>query len=109
ICLLVADLCEQGWKIELEADRITFEPPGISRTGELSVDDVKARVRNTLQAARQRQLNEPSVSQFLRRMERTTGRIGTKPIQSLIDDGAELARLFQGIETLPADDRAIAL
>ncbi|WP_295194264.1 Druantia anti-phage system protein DruA [uncultured Brevundimonas sp.] len=109
ICLLVADLCEQGWKIELEADRITFEPPGISRTGELSVDDVKTRVRNTLQAARQRQLNEPSVSQFLRRMERTTGRIGTKPIQSLIDDGAELARLFQGIEALPADDRAIAL
>ena len=43
VCLLVADLCEQGWRVAIEAERITFEPPGITREGEQSVDDVKAR------------------------------------------------------------------
>jgi hypothetical protein len=31
ICLLVADLCEQGWRVLVDSDRITFEPPGITR------------------------------------------------------------------------------
>lgn len=106
ICLLVADLCDQGWKVAIEADRITFEPPGIARDGEQSVDDVKARVRGALMTARRRQLNEPSVDQFLQRMERPNARATTKPVQALIDDGAELARLFEALEGLPEEVRA---
>lgn len=56
VCLLVADLCEQGWRVTIDAGRITFEPAGIGRSDVQSVDDVKARVRRTLQAARHRQL-----------------------------------------------------
>ncbi len=29
VCLLVADLFEQGWSVEVAGDRIMFEPPGI--------------------------------------------------------------------------------
>jgi len=92
------------------SDRITFEPPGISRDGLQSVDDVKARVRSALQTARMRQLREPSVRQFLARMERRTIRGGQKSsIADLIDDGAHLARALRSVEGLAGDDRLNAL
>lgn len=110
VCLLVADLCDQGWQVEIEADRITFEPPGIARGGRESVDDVKARVRKALQNARRRQLQEPSVQQFLTRMERLTARSGVKSsIADLIDDGAALAKEFRALGGLGEDARRVAL
>ncbi len=110
ICLLVADLCEQGWQVLVDTDRISFEPPGITRNGEQSVDDVKARVRSALQTARMRQLQEPSVRQFLGRMERRTPRDGRKTsITDLIDNGADLARALRSIEGLTGEPREAAL
>jgi hypothetical protein len=110
VCLLVADLCEQGWQVAVESDRITFHPPGISRTGEQSVDDIKARVRATLQSARRRQLQEPSVRNFLLRVEKRTVRSGYRAsIVDLIDDGASLAKELRSIDALPDDQRETAL
>jgi hypothetical protein len=110
ICLLVADLCEQGWRVLVDSDRITFEPPGIIREGLQSIEDVKARVRSALQTARMRQLREPSVQQFLSRMERRTTRGGQKSsIADLIDDGARLARALRSIEGVAGDDKLNAL
>lgn len=111
VCLLVADLCDQGWQVEIEADRITFAPPGgFARGGRESVEEVKARVRKALQNSRQRQLQEPSVQTFLTRMERVTPRAGVKSsVADLIDDGAVLAGAFRSIEKLPDDQRLIAL
>lgn len=110
VCLLVADLCEQGWQVAIEADRITFQPPGISRDGEESVEDIKARVRATLQSARLRQLREPSVRQFLVRVEKRTLRSGKRAsILDLIDDGASLAKALRAVDALPEADREDAL
>lgn len=110
VCLLVADLCEQGWQVSVDSDRITFQPPGISRHGEQSIDDIKVRVRATLQSARLRQLREPSVRQFLIRVERHTLRSGKRgSIFDLIDSGASLASALREIEDLPEDDRDAAL
>ncbi len=111
VCLLVADLCEQGWRIAVNDDRIIFEPPGITRSGEQTVDDVKLRVRASLQAARTRQLAEPSVSTFLRRMERRTARSpGVRSsVLELIDSGQELAAELTAISNLPEAARDVAL
>jgi hypothetical protein len=110
VCLLVADLCEQGWGVTIDAGGITFAPPGIGRSGQQSIEDVKARVRQTLQAARLRQLQEPSVRHFLQRAERRTLRPqGRFSVLDLIDDGAELARAIRRIEALPASQRDAAL
>jgi len=110
VCLLVADLCEQGWRVSVELERITFEPPGISRDGEQSIDDVKTRVRAALQAARLRQLREPSVRHFIERMQRHTPRGGRKTsVTDVIDDGAALARELRSIQHLPEDARHAAL
>lgn len=111
ICLLVADLFEQGWRVSIEDGKILFEPPGITRSGVQTVDDVKARVRAALQTARQRQLREPSVVSFLRRMEkrapRTTGHKSS--VLDLIDDGRDLARALSDAAKLEGDERARAL
>ena len=110
ICLLIADLHEQGWRIDFGRGRITFAPPGISREGQQSVDDIKERVRSALQAARQRQLAEPSVQQFLARMERRTARpAGRFSVLDLIDDGADLARELRALRSLGNTEREIAL
>ncbi|MFQ6180346.1 Druantia anti-phage system protein DruA [Sinorhizobium meliloti] len=111
ICLLVADLFEQGWRVSVEDEKILFEPPGIARAGGQTVDDVKARLRLALQTARKRQLQEPSVSSFIRRIERRAVRpTGHKSsVLDLIDDGRDLARLLANIHNLTADDRQRAL
>jgi hypothetical protein len=111
VCLLVADLFEQGWRVAFEPERILFEPPGIVRESSESIDDIKARVREALQAARLRQLREPSVRNFLERVERRRLRgDGRKTsVIDLIDDGRELAIEFQRINALPGDARAEAL
>lgn len=111
VCLLVADLFEQGWGVVVGKDRIVFEPPGISRKGEQSVDDVKLRVRDALNAARVRQLEEPSVTAFLHRVERRCVR--TPGIRSsvldLVDNGGQLADELAAVETLPVEERDAAL
>lgn len=111
VCLLVADLCEQGWRVAVEPERIVFEPPGIARGERQSADDIKARVRQTLQIARLRQLGEPSVRQFLVRLERKTLRpVGKRTsITDLIDDGAALATSLRAVNALPDSEREAAL
>lgn len=110
ICLLIADLHEQGWKIDFAKGRITFAPPGIGRGDRQTTEDVKNRVRASLQAARQRQLAEPSVRQFLARMERRTARpAGRHSVLDLVDNGLDLARHLRSIAGLSESERDAAL
>lgn len=110
ICLLIADLHEQGWQIDFSRGRITFDPPGIARTGRQTVESVKERVRTALQSARQRQLDEPSLRQFLGRMERRTARTaGRFSVLDLVDDGADLARELRLLARLGDADREAGL
>ena len=111
ICLLVADLLEQGWRVSYEAAGLHFSPPGITTGTGQSVDDVKSRIRAALQAARRRQLGEPSVRTFINRMERRTLRTpGVRSsILDLIDDGEALADDLAAIATLPETEREPAL
>ncbi|WP_411338969.1 Druantia anti-phage system protein DruA [Sphingopyxis sp. J-6] len=111
VCLLVADLLEQGWQVSYEAEGLHFNPPGITASTEQSVDDVKSRIRSALQAARRRQLAETSVRSFIARMERRTLRApGIKTsILDLIDDGDALARELSAVAALPERERESAL
>jgi len=111
VCLLVADLFEQGWRVAVRDDQILFEPPGIARADGQTIDDVKSRVRGALQTARNRQLREPSVASFLRHMERRTARPpGVRSsVLDLVDSGAGLAQEFRRISILPEAERAAAL
>jgi hypothetical protein len=111
VCLLVADLFDQGWGVVSNNDKIVFEPPGISRSGEQTVEDVKLRVRNALNAARARQLVEPSVATFLRRMEHRSVRSRNfrSSILDLVDNGAQLADELASVADVPDEERDAAV
>ncbi|OQW70276.1 MAG: hypothetical protein BVN33_17640 [Proteobacteria bacterium ST_bin13] len=111
VCLLVADLLDQGWGISFEKEGLHFKPPGIETSTEHSMDDVKLRIRSALQVARCRQLAEPSVRAFINRMERRTLRApGRKSsILDLIDDGKALAGELAAIGERPEAERHAAL
>ncbi len=105
-CLLVADLIDQGWACEIAADRVLLKPPSVRPGPDLSREVIKARIRRALRVGRDRQLAEPSVRQFLRRMERTTKRPeGRFSIQSVIDDGRELERQLLKLRRLSSEEQ----
>lgn len=111
ILLLVADLLDQGWSIRPAPDHIIFEPPSLLRGSEDTVMSVKARLQRSLQIARDRQLREPSVRQFIARMERPALRGHTAPssITDLIDDGNALADALEEVRRVPERQRLSAL
>ncbi len=97
--LVIADLWDQGWDVLVQQDKLTFSPPGLAASNGESAEDVKARIRRALRVGRDRQLEEPSVRYFLRRMERPTRRKnGIFNVLSLVDDGADLAVRFSAIQ-----------
>jgi hypothetical protein len=88
---LVADPVDQGWEFTIGTDRVTLKPPGLTPDPRLSPQQIKERIRRSLQAGRTRQLQEPSVRHFIRCMERVVARdAGRSSIADLIDDGPEL-------------------
>lgn len=111
VCLLVADLLDQGWHVTFEGEGLHFKAPGIETSPDQTVDDIKLRIRSALQVARLRQLSEPSVATFIQRMERRTLRYpGVRSsVLDLIDDGAALGRELKAIDHLSATDRDAAL
>ncbi len=111
ICLLVADLLDQGWRVAFEGNGLHFRAPGIEASPGQTVDDIKLRIRSALQVARRRQLSEPSVASFIERMERRTlrERRFRSSVLDLIDDGAALARDLKAVNELPVADQDAAL
>ncbi len=106
ICLLIADLVDQGWDLTVGKDRVALKPPGVSSSNGEDRSAVKERIRRGLQAGRQRQLKEPSVRHFIGRMERSVQRVeGKHSIAALIDNGAELERLFLKLRRRPLGEQ----
>ena len=105
-CLLVADLIDQGWEFAIGTDRVTLKPPGLTPGPGVSPQQIKERIRRSLQAGRTRQLQEPSVRHFIRRMERVVARAeGRSSIADLIDDGRELERHLLKLRRLPREEQ----
>lgn len=110
ICLLVADLCDMGWQVSIEADGLALHPSGLTQSNGEDVLDIKARVRAALQSARARQLAEPSVRDFLIRVERAAAKGSRRgSVLELIDDGADLSRALAKVAKLPEGEQAAAL
>ncbi len=109
-CLLVADLIDQGWDFEIAADRVLMTPPGLQPGPLNTPEQIKDRIRRALRTGRDRQLEEPSVRQFIRRMERPVRRVeGKYSVFDVIDDGRELERQLLKLRRLPREDQERAL
>lgn len=110
-CLVAADLCEQGWALSFERDRVVFEAPGDTLLEGEDTAAAKERVRRALRRGRFEQLAEPSTRAFLRKVERRkdrgTGRLTS--VADLVDDGRDLARALKEANALPTEERKAAL
>lgn len=106
VCHVCADLVEQGWKFYLHESDMYVKPPSFNRHEGESVEDVKARIRSGLKLFRDRQLNEPSVRSFLRKMQcpQKTPNLG-KSISDLIDVGRDLAAQFREVVKLSNEEQ----
>lgn len=101
--LVIADLLDQGWKINAHDRAIELAPPGL-RSGAESAEDAKLRLRHALQVGRKRQLQDPSVQKFLSRSMAQRWRGGVKSsVLDLVDDGAELAQLLRATREKPRE------
>lgn len=109
VALVLADLIDQGWDIIAEDTAIRLQPPGLRLVGESS-RQAKLRLRSALEIGRNRQLTDPSVRKFVKRMHRVVPRAcGRSSIADVIEKGDELAELLRPIATLPFNEAVIRL
>lgn len=112
-CLVLADLLERGWGARTCATPSPqlqiYRPGGVPPIDE-SVLDAKARIRAFHLVGRNRQLRQPPVQEFIRRMERPRRHNGCLvSVLDLIDRGNELTAAFSSVEALPEAERDKAL
>lgn len=89
---VLADLCEQGWDVGVEGRRIFTCAPSVHLGASDTLHAAKARVREGLMRASNRQIATESVQSFIRTMEKD--RVFKNKIVSigtLVDDGGDLA------------------
>jgi hypothetical protein len=88
-CSVVTDVVAQGWQLSVNRSRVELRSPRL--TG-ISRDEIKRRIREGHLLERDAQLREPSVRDFIKRMERQhLWRGKWVSIMSLMRDGRELA------------------
>lgn len=106
VCLVVADLCDQGWKIIPVANRFLLRPGHPELGPDRDIDRAKDHVRAGLRVGRDRQLREPSVGRFIDSMER--GSSFRKPISSVISSGEDLLEQLQAVAGKSGSPEAFA-
>jgi hypothetical protein len=109
-CYLLADLLEKGWAAEVHnGDIWVWQPDPQAKDGEL-LEEVKHRLRSVLLVARNRQLANPAVRDFVRKMERPRlYKHRRLSIANLIDDGSSLATALSEVAMQPPSARGHSL
>jgi hypothetical protein len=94
-CLVLADLVEQGWDLQVDHGDVRVFPPSLARGAEAE----KTRVRKQELLKRTEQLRTPSVRRFVEGMEQPREHRGRfVSIYSLMRDGEELAESLATVE-----------
>jgi len=107
--LIIADLVDQGWIIELHQAGLQLQPPGL-RLHDESVSQAKQRIQRGLHATRDRQLSEPSVKRFIEQMTVPKRHlVGLTSIRDLVDNGGQLVELVRKSESRDDEGRMTAL
>lgn len=93
---VILDLVAQGWKIKVCEPKIFVYPPAFENE---TKDATKEIIRNTHLLGRDIQLNEKSVKEFIKGMQRPRLTLkGWRSIYSLMRDGEDLAGRLRVIE-----------
>ena len=97
VAVVLADLLDQGWHVDVDDVELILIPPGLKSSDE-TVEAAKERLRNSLYVGRDRQMSDPAVRRFVDRMVSSrTGPSKRASVADLIDDGTDLARQFKAV------------
>lgn len=105
MCLLLADLYDQGWTVEFADTSLILRPLDVRATSERSAEEIKAKLRDVLRIGQRRQLCEPSVQSFLRSLEE--GSAHRESVRSLVDDGEALVSELDDAPKTPEGMRGV--
>jgi hypothetical protein len=105
--LLLRDLVQQGWIVQVEHGQITLYSP----TAQKEVDPVIAKetARRIGLFAKEDQLKDPTVRRFISTLESPGRGSAAIPITNLIADGRTLREQLEPIALLPKAERGAAL
>lgn len=88
-CSVILDMAARGWQLRVTRKRVQLQPPSLDLA---SLAETKSHIRRGHLLERDSQLREPSVREFIARMEqRKLGATGWHSIFSLMRDGRDLA------------------
>lgn len=105
--LILRDLIQQGWIVQVEHGQITLYSP----TAQREVDPVLAKgiARRIGLFSKEDQLKDPTVRRFISTLESPGRGSAAIPITSLIADGRTLREQLEPISHLPKAERGAAL
>ncbi len=109
---VLRDLLRQGWQPHVRQGKLYLKPPAWTKKASDpdSIQQHKEAVRNSLDWERDRQFEQPSVRQFIQKMEQPRA-FGNKQvsIRNLITDGQILAENLQPVVVLPESEQLEAI
>ena len=101
-CSLLADLIEVNWSVEISREGFIVNPP---RFGSNSEDKIKARESN-LNAAHT-DIDNPIDAKFIRKLRYPPIGSKIKSIDTLVDDGNELKKIFQNVNKIKNENHKL--
>lgn len=94
VAVVLADLLDQGWGIEVDDCDLVLNPPGL-QAGDESIEEAKKRLRASLTVGRDRQLSVASVRKFIDGAVRASHQ--RRSMLDLVDSGEDLARALRQV------------
>lgn len=102
---VILDLVAQGWKLKVREPKIFVYPPAFENE---TKDAAKEIIRNTHLLGRDIQLNENSVKEFIKGMQRRRLTLsGWHSIYSLMRDGEDLAEALRSIGRIDSQNEKL--
>jgi hypothetical protein len=106
---LILDLMLQDWELILKRGKISLELETLDEQDK-NLEDEKAKTRRRHLLARDVQLKEPSVKEFIRSMEKKRLTVkGWHSVFSLMRDGSELKGMIDLVKQLPNEKKKLEL
>jgi hypothetical protein len=102
---VILDLVAQGWKLKVREPKISVYPPAFENETKEAAKEI---IRNTHLLGRDIQLNENSVKDFIKAMQRRRLTLsGWHSIYSLMRDGEELAEKLRSVGRLDTQNEKL--
>ena len=101
-CSLLADLIDLGWSIEITRKGFDISPPKYIKSNE-----AKIQARNSNWKAAENDISNLQDATFIKKLRNPPVGSKFKSVDLLVDNGEELKKLFENVNTLKDEDKKV--